>query len=208
MGIADYYEILGLTPSATPDEIRAAYRRLASKSHPDSGGSAALFRMVQEAHDTLSDPSRRDRYDAASGNADQRQVDEAEKQHAELERARREYVSHADAYNRAISAAWDAVPSRGPNWDDYPRLYAVSAEANRSFAQALCGYDWPSSVRDTANALVDAVAEEAGRFYQASALPGTKAALASVLEEIQDIGDRAADAAQAMRKALDLPSDA
>jgi hypothetical protein len=127
---------------------------------------------------------------------------------AELERAQREYVSYADACNRAISSAWDAVPSRGPTWDDYPRLYAVSAEANRRFAQALCGYEWPSYVRDAANVLVEAVAEEAGRFYQASALPGTKGALASVLEEIQDIGGHAAEAAQAMRKALDLPYDA
>ncbi len=127
---------------------------------------------------------------------------------AELERARRQYLSYADACNLAISAAWDAVPSRGPTWDDYPRLYAVSAEANRRFAQALCGYEWPRHVRDAAEALIDAVAEEAGRFYQASALPGTKAALASVLEEIEGIGDHAAEAAQAMRQALDLPYDA
>ena len=125
-----------------------------------------------------------------------------------LNRAQRSYVSYADLCNRAISATWDAVPSRGPTWDEYPHLYAVSAEANRRFAQALRGYEWPSYVRDAANLLVDAVAEEAGRFFQASVLPGTKAALASVLSEIQEIGDRAAEAAQAMRKALDLPYDA
>ena len=208
MWIADYYEILGLTPSATHDEIRAAYRRLASKSHPDTGGSAALFRMVQEAHDTLSDPGRRDHYDAVSGNASRRQTEEGERQRAELDSARRAYETYADACNRAISTAWDAVPSRGPTWDDYPRLYAVSAEANRRFAQALCGYEWPTFVRSAVNVLVEAVAEEAGRFYQASSLPGTKAALAPVLEEIQDIGDRAAEAAQAMRQALDLSYDA
>jgi hypothetical protein len=84
----------------------------------------------------------------------------------------------------------------------------VSAEANRRFAHALCEYEWPTFVRAAVNVLVEAVAEEAGRFDQASSLPGTKVALASVLEEIQDIGDRAAEAAQVMREALDLPYDA
>ena len=60
----DHYEILGLQLSASEQEIKAAYRRLAFRAHPDVGGSAALFRLVEEAHSVLSDPVRRRQYDA------------------------------------------------------------------------------------------------------------------------------------------------
>ena len=60
---ADYYDILGLDPSANTDRIRAAYRQVASRVHPDAGGTGALFRQVNEAYETLSDPERRARYD-------------------------------------------------------------------------------------------------------------------------------------------------
>ncbi len=50
------YEVLGLTPTATTAEIKAAYLRLARLTHPDVGGTASLFRRVEEAHATLSKP--------------------------------------------------------------------------------------------------------------------------------------------------------
>lgn len=59
------YELLGVEPSAPADEIRAAYRRLMRAAHPDTGGTAGLFRTVQLAYDTLSDPQRRADYDAS-----------------------------------------------------------------------------------------------------------------------------------------------
>ena len=48
------YEILDVSPAATPEEIRSAYRRLAPQVHPDQGGTAGLFRMVHQAYETLS----------------------------------------------------------------------------------------------------------------------------------------------------------
>ena len=45
--------ILGLDPMATPTDIKSAYRRLARANHPDKMGSAELFRLVQEAYETL-----------------------------------------------------------------------------------------------------------------------------------------------------------
>lgn len=62
-GIATYYDVLGLQPSCSPDDIKSAYRRLAFKSHPDQGGDAVLFQMVQRAYDCLSDPAKRRQYD-------------------------------------------------------------------------------------------------------------------------------------------------
>lgn len=59
----DYYKILGVDRSATDDEIKKAYRRLASQHHPDKGGDKARFQEVQEAYGVLSDPAKRSEYD-------------------------------------------------------------------------------------------------------------------------------------------------
>ena len=49
------YEVLGIQPGATKDEIRAAYKRAAMKHHPDRGGSPKAFQDVQEAYTALQD---------------------------------------------------------------------------------------------------------------------------------------------------------
>lgn len=62
--LPDFYEILGVSRDATPEEIRAAWRAATRVAHPDAGGSAGLFRLVMEASETLLDPARRADYDA------------------------------------------------------------------------------------------------------------------------------------------------
>jgi len=59
----DYYETLGVNHTTTPDGIKKAYRKLASKHHPDKGGDAEQFKKIQEAYDTLSDPQKKQAYD-------------------------------------------------------------------------------------------------------------------------------------------------
>lgn len=55
----DYYNILGLDSSASEDQIRQAYKRLAMQHHPDRGGDAARFQEIQEAYSTLTDSNKR-----------------------------------------------------------------------------------------------------------------------------------------------------
>src|SRR5258705_9973362 len=63
----DYYEILGVKKSASADDIRKAFRKLARKYHPDvnPGNKAAeeKFKTLSEANDVLSDPKKRKLYD-------------------------------------------------------------------------------------------------------------------------------------------------
>ena len=60
----DWYEILQVSPNAEPEVIRAAYRVLARKHHPDHGGSRQRMIDVNNAFEVLSDPVRRAEYDA------------------------------------------------------------------------------------------------------------------------------------------------
>jgi len=59
----DHYNTLGVAKNATPDEIKKAYRKLASQHHPDRGGDTATFQKIQAAYDTLSDSDKRQQYD-------------------------------------------------------------------------------------------------------------------------------------------------
>ena len=63
----DYYQILGVSRSASKDEIKRAYRKLAKQFHPDRNpddpGAEAKFKEVQQAYQVLSNPEKREQYD-------------------------------------------------------------------------------------------------------------------------------------------------
>src|SRR5215470_3539286 len=63
----DYYETLGVSKTATEDEIKSAFRKLARKHHPDVAkdkkSAEERFKEINEAYEVLSDPDKRQKYD-------------------------------------------------------------------------------------------------------------------------------------------------
>ncbi len=81
MGFIDYYNVLGIGKKASPSEVKKAYRNLARKYHPDlnpNDREAELkFKQINEAHEVLSDPKKRKKYDEYG--EDWQHADEIEK---------------------------------------------------------------------------------------------------------------------------------
>ena len=66
----DHYTTLGVSKTASTDEIRNAYKEKAMKNHPDRGGSVEMWNQIQKAFDTLSDLQRRALYDRTKQDAE------------------------------------------------------------------------------------------------------------------------------------------
>ncbi|CAM6095664.1 unnamed protein product [Calypogeia fissa] len=58
-----YYDILGVSKTASADELKKAYRKAAIKNHPDKGGDPEKFKELAQAYEALSDPEKREIYD-------------------------------------------------------------------------------------------------------------------------------------------------
>lgn len=81
----DYYSILGINRDASQAEIKAAYRKLALKFHPDKNPGdrffEQMFRDVKDAYEVLADPNKRAQYDA--GNRSQKEPTQSRKTRTE-----------------------------------------------------------------------------------------------------------------------------
>ena len=68
MATETYYDVLGVTESASQDEIKKAYKKKAVQHHPDKGGNEETFKKISEAYDTIGDENKRRQYDAQRNN--------------------------------------------------------------------------------------------------------------------------------------------
>ena len=56
--MSKYHDILGVAADASKDDVKKAYRKLASKHHPDKGGDEAKFKEIQEAYERVTNPGK------------------------------------------------------------------------------------------------------------------------------------------------------
>ena len=107
MSFIDYYKILGLSKDATEKEIKAAYRKLARKYHPDlnPGDKEAelKFKQINEANEVLSDPENRKKYDQYG--KDWKHAEEFEKARKQQQQQRSPTSSTPISSNRCSAAA-------------------------------------------------------------------------------------------------------
>jgi DnaJ-class molecular chaperone len=113
------YEILGVKPTASADEIRKAYRKLAKQFHPDlnpgNPEAEARFKAIAAAYDLLSDPETRARYDRG-------EIDETG-----AERPRYSYRPHAEG-----AEGWRYQPQGEMDLSDLEDLFAAFGSAGRT----------------------------------------------------------------------------
>ena len=63
--MANYYKVLGISRTATQDDIKRSYKKLVLQHHPDKGGDIEYFRLIQEAYEVLSNQNNRDNYNSS-----------------------------------------------------------------------------------------------------------------------------------------------
>lgn len=112
------YEVLGVKPDASADEIRKVYRKLAKQYHPDLNPgkreAEARFKAISAAYDLLSDPEKRARYDRG-------EIDESGQ-----ERPQRSYRSYADG-----AQGWRYQPEGEMDLSDLEDLFAAFGSGAR-----------------------------------------------------------------------------
>ena len=93
MEFIDYYKILDVSKTATPEEIKKSYRKLARKYHPDlnpnNKAAEAKFKEISEANEVLSNPENRKKYDLYGKDWEHAEAFEAQKQQQQEQQSRR-----------------------------------------------------------------------------------------------------------------------
>jgi curved DNA-binding protein len=137
MVFVDYYNALGIDKSATPKEIKSAYRKLARRYHPDLNpndkDAKKNFQQINEANEVLSDPGKRKKYDQYG----------KDWQHAgEFEQAQQNHGQSAGSHDPRFSGG-----SSGEDFSDFfESLFGRSANTGRSRQVKYRGQDYSSEI--------------------------------------------------------------
>lgn len=139
MTFVDYYKILGLDKSATPKDIKNAYRKLARKFHPDlnpnNADAKSNFQQINEANEVLSDPEKRKKYDQYG----------KDWQHAEeFERQKQQQSASSDSRDRAN---FSGGQSAGDFSDFFESMFGGGGGAGRSRQPKYRGQDYTTEIQ-------------------------------------------------------------
>lgn len=139
----DYYAILEVGPQSSPQEIRAAYRRLSLLWHPDKNpGKDVTGKMqdINEAYSILKDPEKKERYDA-------------------------EYAFYKEFENSCRSSQCDVTDEDGQHKEDFAKSYTVRDERVREDIRRAQEYavtlvsafmrEWKSALKDAGRGAKD-----------------------------------------------------
>ena len=137
MAFVDYYKILGIDKSATPKDIKNAYRKLARKHHPDlnpnNKDAKKNFQEINEANEVLSDPEKRKKYDQYGENW----------QHSEQFEKERKYQEQS---SNARGARYSGGQSEGDFSDFFESMFGGATGAGRSRQVKYRGEDYNSEL--------------------------------------------------------------
>jgi curved DNA-binding protein len=134
MTFPDYYSILGIQKTATPKEVKDAYRKLARKYHPDlhpdNKDAKKNFQEINEANEVLSDPVKRKKYGK-------------DWQHAEEFEKQKKYQEQSSNYQRSENFGG---PSEGEFSDFFESIFGRSAGAGQSRQVKFRGEDYHAEI--------------------------------------------------------------
>jgi len=129
----DYYKILGIDKTATPKDIKGAYRKLARKYHPDLNpndkDAKNNFQQINEANEVLSDPEKRRKYDQYG----------KDWQHAEEFEKAKQYQEQS---SNSRGARYSETSSGGDFSDFFESMFGGAASAGRSRQVKFRGEDY------------------------------------------------------------------
>jgi len=129
MDFVDYYKILGIEKSASPKDVKNAYRKLARKYHPDlnpnNQDAKSNFQRINEANEVLSDPEKRKKYDQYG----------KDWQHAEEFEKQKQQQSQSQSYGSQAGGGFSGGQSAGDFSDFFESMFGGGGRAGRSGRQ-------------------------------------------------------------------------
>jgi len=138
MDFVDYYKILGLDKSASPKDVKNAYRKLARKYHPDlnpnNADAKTNFQQINEANEVLSDPEKRKKYDQYG----------KDWQHAEEFEKQKQQQSQSSGFGRGGSFSGG---QSGGDFSDFFESMFGGAGAGRSRQAKYRGEDYSTEIK-------------------------------------------------------------
>ena len=138
MAFIDYYKILGIDKTASPKDVKNAYRKLARKYHPDlnpnNQDAKANFQKINEANEVLSDPDKRKKYDQY-GN-DWQHADEFEKQKQQQSQS-----------SGSRGAGFSAGASQGDFSDFFESMFGGGSGSGRGRQAKYRGEDYTTEIQ-------------------------------------------------------------
>ena len=141
MAYIDYYSVLGVTKTATQDEIKKAFKRLARKYHPDlkpnDASAKHKFQEINEANEVLSDPEKRKKYDAYGENWKHADEFEAQKQRYQQQQGGKGF---SGGYWSAADGSFS--DNEGEFSDFFESLFGSRHGNKRSYTNGFKGQDY------------------------------------------------------------------